>query len=263
MTSCQGHGLAAAVVVEREGHVAEAGQALGPALGVLVEPRSLVGDQHGRARAGLLVVDRQVPDQLQPVDFVLDVLDAHERPLSSGAIPSRAAACDAIPAARPPTERLQQLGRDAARQRRLEHVEVALGEGGVVGGRGHVHERDRRQVVVMEADAHLGPCSSPASRRRRRRAPRRRQRAWPRRAPGSWRRGASSARGQPNVRTLIRRSGVRAALALGADSVFGAGNVALRRISHRDAVDSASRCQRRRVQRSVGVMASRWRCIRR
>jgi len=69
--------LALAVVVEGEGDVAELGQPLGLPLGMAVESRSLVSDEDGRPLRRGAVVDGQVPDEPQPVRFVLDVLDAH------------------------------------------------------------------------------------------------------------------------------------------------------------------------------------------
>ena len=74
-------GLAVAVVVEGEGDVAEAGEPLGPPLGVLVEPRSLVGDEHGRPPPWPLVVDGQVAQEPDVVHVVLDVGGVHRRPL--------------------------------------------------------------------------------------------------------------------------------------------------------------------------------------
>ncbi len=77
------HGLAPTVVVEGKRHVAEAGEPQRALLGVVVEARTLVADQHPWAGALQLIVDRQLTDELQALGLVLDVLDAHDLPLSS------------------------------------------------------------------------------------------------------------------------------------------------------------------------------------
>jgi hypothetical protein len=69
--------LTVAVVVQCEGGVTQTGQALGPVLGVLVEPGAFVADQHAGSRTRQRVVDGEVTHHAIPVDRVLDVLNPH------------------------------------------------------------------------------------------------------------------------------------------------------------------------------------------
>ena len=71
-----GEWLAAAVVVEREGHVPELGEPAGPVPLVVVEPGALVRDQHRRAPV-VAVGERQPPDHGRLPDVVLDVSHGH------------------------------------------------------------------------------------------------------------------------------------------------------------------------------------------
>jgi hypothetical protein len=75
--SSGGSGLAPAEVVEGEGGVAESGEALGPALGVVVESGPLMTNEYAGKQTLPLVIDRQVPDHAISADRVLDVLYPH------------------------------------------------------------------------------------------------------------------------------------------------------------------------------------------
>ena len=78
-TSDMSRGLAVAVVVEREGHVAQVRQPLGTLLGMLVQAGPLVADQHCGPDV-VTVGQRQVPDVATSGVLVLDALGVHLAP---------------------------------------------------------------------------------------------------------------------------------------------------------------------------------------
>jgi RNA polymerase sigma-70 factor (ECF subfamily) len=71
------------VVVQREGHVAQAGQPLGALLGVFVQARALVAHQHGSADV-VAVRQSQVAHVAATVVLVLDALGVHVAPRIGG-----------------------------------------------------------------------------------------------------------------------------------------------------------------------------------
>src|SRR5205085_4269777 len=77
--------LALALVVKREGQVAQAGQSDGAALDMLVEAQPFVAQQHSGPESRSVVVHGQLPDHPPATNLIVDGLDAHTSERSNSA----------------------------------------------------------------------------------------------------------------------------------------------------------------------------------